>query len=355
MNKLLKKFVELMPENVDGCIIFSEENRRYFTGFPSSDGVLIASKNGCVYFEDGRYIEAAQSEVTACEVRLLKRLDLQLPEIIEELKIKTLAVEVSKISLERFLFLQKICKDTEVVSSDECEKIIIKMRSEKTKTELQKMKKAQAIAEQGFEYILKEISTEKTERELALMLDFFMMKNGAEAPAFETILISGAATSKPHGVPSDEKVKNGFITMDFGAQIDGYKSDMTRTVAIGSLSSKQIEVYETVLKAQSAALKKAGKNVKCSDVDFAARKVIEDAGYGEYFTHANGHSVGLEIHESPNCSPRSTAVLNVGNIMTVEPGIYIPENFGVRIEDMIYITENGIENLTHAPKELIIL
>jgi len=345
----------LLPKGTDGVIIFSEENRKYFTGFSSEDAVLIITKNGAVYLDDGRYIEAAQKEIDVCEVRLLKNLSEQIPEILKEFSVKKIGVEQSKISLQKFKFLKKILKDFSVCSSDKSEKIINGLRSRKSEKELEKIIKAQRISELAFDFILKEIAVGKTERELALELDYFMLKNGADAPAFETILIGGENTSKPHGVPTDRKIRNGdFITMDFGAEIDGYRSDMTRTVAVGEISDEQAKVYNIVLEAQLAALKKVKIGVNCSDVDKAARDIIDNAGYGENFNHSTGHSVGIEIHEAPAFSPKSKAVLEKGNVMTVEPGIYLPEKFGVRIEDMVYIDDTTL-NITKAEKKLIVI
>jgi Xaa-Pro aminopeptidase len=178
----------------------------------------------------------------------------------------------------------------------------------------------------------------------------------AEALSFDTIAVSGKNSSMPHGVPSDKAVEDGdFITMDFGAVVDGYHSDMTRTVAVGFVTDEQRLVYDTVLKAQCASLDVIRAGVSCFDADKAARDVIVNAGYGEYFGHGTGHGVGVEIHESPNLSPRSISVLETGNIVTVEPGIYLPGKFGVRTEDMVFVTADGCENLTKSQKSLIVL
>ena len=205
-------------------------------------------------------------------------------------------------------------------------------------------------------HILDFIKPGMTEKHVTLELDYYMLSHGADGLSFETIAVSGKNSSKPHGVPSDKKIEKGdFVTMDFGAVVEGYHSDMTRTVAVGFVTDEQKNVYETVLKAQAAAQAAASSGVCCADVDKAARDVIENAGYGEYFNHSTGHGVGVEIHEYPRLSRLCKTALSVGNVVTDEPGIYIPEKFGVRIEDMLLITENGCENLTRAPKELIIL
>ena len=183
-----------------------------------------------------------------------------------------------------------------------------------------------------------------------------MRERGSEGVAFDFIVVSGKNSSLPHGVPTSKKIENGdFVTMDFGAVINGYRSDMTRTIAVGSVTEKQRTVYETVLTAQKAALSIIKPDVTCSAVDKAARDIITDAGYGDCFGHGLGHSVGLEIHESPACNTRDITPLKSGMIMTVEPGIYIQDEFGVRIEDMVLITDNGYRNFTKSPKKLIII
>lgn len=350
---MINNLISAMPKRFDGMLILSEVNRRYFTGFPSSDGILLVTRNGSLFLTDSRYIEEAQNKITCCEVLELKSTKEQLPEICEKLGCKTLGVEGDRLSVNELKAYRKILKPI-TLTSDGTDRIINNLRAVKSEEETGKIRKAQSIAEKAFEHILGFIREGVTEREIALELDFFMLKNGAEAISFETIAVSGANTSKPHGVPTDRKVQSGdFITMDFGAVFDGYHSDMTRTVALGEISTKQAEVYETVLKAQLSALSVLKAGIRCSDGDKAARDVIANAGFGEYFRHSTGHSVGVEIHESPNLSPKSTAFLSVGNIVTVEPGIYIPGEFGVRIEDMARIRHEDCENLTKTPKEIL--
>ena len=236
------------------------------------------------------------------------------------------------------------------------DRAITSLRMIKSADEIALMKSAQEIAERAFTHILDFIKPGVTEREVSLELDYFMLRSGAEALSFETIAVSGVNSSMPHGVPSDKKIENGdFVTMDYGAVCGGYHSDMTRTVAVGNVSAEQKKVYDTVLKAQLAALEAMRPGVRCADADRAARDVIEAAGYGEFFGHGTGHGVGIEIHEEPRVSPTAVDILETGNVVTDEPGIYLPGQFGVRIEDMVLITENGFENLTKAPKELIVL
>jgi len=196
----------------------------------------------------------------------------------------------------------------------------------------------------------------RTEKEIAAFLQYRMLLGGAEQMSFEPIVVSGANSSMPHGVPTDKKVEQGdFITMDFGCVYHGYCSDMTRTVAVGHVTEEMAFVYETVLKAQQAGIDTAKAGVPGCDIHNAAAKVIEDAGYGPYFGHGFGHSLGVEIHESPNASPGCTEPMPAGAVISAEPGIYLPGKFGVRIEDVIVLREGGCDNLMLAPKELLIL
>ncbi len=352
---MLAEFILSLPPSVDGALIVSETNRRYFTSFSSSAGVLLATKRGSVFLTDSRYIEAAGAAVKCCEVLELKKLSEQLPELCKRLGCKRLMIEADRLTVSELKSYRKILNGV-VLTTLGTDKLIDNLRMKKTQNEINSVIKAQRIAEKAFEHILGFIKEGVTEREIALELDFFMLKNGAEAISFETIAISGANTSMPHGVPTDKRVCRGdFITMDYGAVVDGYHSDMTRTVALGEVSDEQVKVYNTVLEAQLKALSVLKAGVKCSDADAAARDLINSAGYGDYFRHSTGHGVGLEIHEKPNLSPLSKQTLDVGNIVTVEPGIYISGKFGVRIEDLAVITKNSCENLTKSTKNLVIL
>ncbi len=352
----INKLQNFLKTSHEAILIHSPENRRYFTDFPSSDGYLVVTKNDAVFFTDSRYIEAAQKSISSCKAQLLTRLSNEVKIFFEEKHIEKVYTETERLTISLLSQFRKIFSPVKISPSQKLDNIIGNMRSAKSLNEIECIKKAQQIAEDAFEHILAFIRPGVTEKRIALELDFYMLSHGAEALAFETIAVTGKKTSMPHGVPDDTVVESGdFITMDFGAVYKGYHSDMTRTVAVGEVSAEQRKIYEIVLSAQKAALDILKKGVSCKEADKAARDIITNAGYGDYFGHGTGHGVGIEIHELPNLSPRSDAILQVGNVVTVEPGIYIPNKFGVRIEDMALITEEGYENLTNTPKELIIL
>lgn len=349
---MLSEFINKLPKNVDGALIVSPESRRYFTGFNASDGFLFITKNGSVFLTDSRYIEAAKNKIICCEVEEQKG---KLMDYAKRFNCKVLAVEADRLTVTQLKNLRKALHGIKLTTVG-TDKIIDSFRAVKNEAEIENICKAQRIAEAAFDHILGFIKVGVTEKEVALELDHYMLSHGADGLSFETIAISGANTSKPHGVPTDKKIEHGdFVTMDYGAVVNGYHSDMTRTVAVGAASDEQKKIYKIVFEAQLAVLRVLKNGVKCSDADKAARDVITEAGYGEYFRHSTGHGVGIEIHEKPFVSPKSTAMLRSGNVVTDEPGIYIPGKFGVRIEDMALITENGCKNLTKAPKELIII
>lgn len=342
----------------EAALIMSEVNVCYFTSFHSSNGYLVVTAEKSFFLTDSRYIEAAQQEIKNIdEILPLRSMQDDLYNLIDKLKIKKLHIESQRISVGRYSEIKKATALRQrIIADGKLDKEIDAIRIKKDEKQKNKIIKAQRIAEKAFDHILSFISTEKTEKEIALELDYFMLRNGADTLSFETIAVSGKNSSKPHGVPSNKKIENGdFITMDFGAVVDFYHSDMTRTVAVGEISSKQIEIYETVLNAQLKALDAITAGKVCKDIDKVARDVIKNKGYGDFFGHGLGHGVGVEIHEAPSFNPTCDYVLEAGNIMTVEPGIYLPGEFGVRIEDMGAVTENGFENFTTSEKKLIVL
>lgn len=352
----LELLAEAFPAGLDGALIDSAVNRRYFTGFSSSAGLLVATKKGSVFLTDSRYIEAARDRVDCCEVTELKNLEEQLPEIARRFGCRRLALESERLSCAQARRFAKYLGGVEIVDDGSLDKSIDGLRAVKSEEEIALVKAAQRIAEKAFDHILGFIKEGVTERETALELDFFMLKNGADAVSFQTIVAGGPNSSVPHWVASDRAFERGdFITMDFGAETGGCRSDMTRTVALGCADGRQAKVYQTVLEAQTACLNALAPGLACKDADKAARDVIAAAGYGAFFGHGTGHGVGLEIHEEPTLSPRGEGALAQGSVVTVEPGIYIPGVFGVRIEDMALITAGGCENLTRSAKDFLVI
>lgn len=354
---MIKKLKAYLKEKGTAALIMSEENICYFTSFHSSNGYLLVTGDKAVFLTDSRYIEAAQNKITSCdEILQIKSMEADLMPLIENLGVKELELESERITVSRYQKIRELVSGVNVICDGSLDSAVDDIRIKKNESEVAKIVKAQRIAERAFDYILSFISTDKTEKEIALELEYFMLKNGADGLSFETICVSGKNSSLPHGVPTDKKIEKGdFITMDYGATTEFYHSDMTRTVAVGEVSSKQIEVYETVLKAQMAGVDAVKAGVSCKDVDAVSRKIISDAGYGDYFGHGLGHGVGVEIHELPTLNPSSKHILEEGHIVTVEPGIYLPGEFGVRIEDMALVTADGCVNLTECEKKLIIL
>lgn len=348
----IKEF--LKPD--EAALITSDVNRLYFTGFRSSAGAILITKKRAVLLIDFRYFEKAKSTINHTEVVLLTKFYSQINEILKEDNIKTILLETDFVNISALSLYKKNFEDFTVSSRYKLSQKILNMRSIKSKYELEQIKIAQELTDKTFSYILERIEKGRSELEVMLDMEFFIRKNGSEGVAFDFIVVSGKNSSLPHGVPTDKKIENGdLVTMDFGAVINGYRSDMTRTVTVNSADSLQKEIYSIVLDAQLKTLENIKPDVKCCEVDKIARDIISNAGYGDCFGHGLGHSVGLEIHENPSCNTRDTTLLKEGMIMTVEPGIYIENKFGVRIEDMVYITEDSYLNLTKSPKELIIV
>ncbi len=356
MNEYTKKLSKKLGSIADAALIFSEENRFYFTRFPSSDGWLLVTPSGALFYTDSRYTEAAARVLGEENVHNISVMFDELDSMFTEYGVETVAVENDRLTLSEFEKLSGRFPEISFNVTSALSRVIDEIRAEKDGREVGLIKQAQSIAEKAFDHVLGFIKPGVTEKEIGLELDYYMLSHGASGLSFETIAVSGVNSSMPHGVPSDKKVEKGdLITMDFGAVVNGYHSDMTRTVIVGAPTQRQKLVYDTVLEAQLACLAVLKDGVSGFDADKAARDVIAAAGFGGCFGHGTGHGVGVEIHEAPNLSPRSKHTLKTGHIVTVEPGIYLPGEFGVRIEDMALITENGCENLTKSPKELIIL
>lgn len=339
------------------ALIAAPHHLRYLTGFPSGDSWLLLTGDMAYFLTDFRYIEMARSKLSDIECLQVSSLTATLGELSERHGTQRVYLEASHTTAAQLARFQQAMPSVEFDVSNTLDSWLCAQRAVKDEEEVRNILQAQELCEQGFSHILSYIREGKTEREIALELEFYIRKKGAERTAFDFIVVSGANTSLPHGIPTEKPVGRGdFITMDFGAVVDGYCSDMTRTVVLGPVDEEQSKVYHTVLQAQQAALTSLHAGVSCRGADAAARSIIDAAGYGAYFGHAAGHGVGVEIHEQPTLSPRAgEQTLAAGNVVTVEPGIYLPGRFGVRIEDMALITEDGYQNLTKAPKELICL
>ena len=353
--KNLEKYLTLLGEDVDGLLLTSRYSRHYGAEFDIAEGVAIVTKAGCRYFTDSRYIESAEAGIQGFEVLEMKRgynYVMRLNDAIADFGVTKLGFEETYLTVAEYTYYKENL-NAELVPFN---KSINGFRGVKEEWELELMRKAQAITDKAFSEVITRIKAGMTELELQAELIYCLYKNGATGLAFDPIVVSGPNTSLPHGVAGERVIREGdFITMDFGAQYMGYCSDMTRTVALGYATEEMEKVYNTVLEAQLAGLAITKAGVPGKDIDAAARKVITDAGYGEYFGHGYGHSLGLEVHESPSPNGANAEPMPVGAVCSAEPGIYLPGKFGVRIEDVTVFQADGHENVTHSPKNLIIV
>ena len=353
--KNLDKYLSLLTGEVDGLLLTSRYSRHYGTEYDIAEGVAIVTKKGCRYFTDNRYTEAAENGIKGFEV-----LDVAkgggyvkcLNTAIADFEVTCLGYEEHYLTVAEFMMFEKGLNAKLVPFNKE----INGFRGVKEAWELAIMRKAQEITDKAFSEVVTRIKAGMTELELQAELIYCLYKNGATGLAFDPIVVSGPNTSLPHGVACERVIREGdFITMDFGALYQGYCADMTRTVALGYATDEMKKVYNTVLEAQLAGLAISKAGVPGQDIDGAARKVISDAGYGEYFGHGYGHSLGLEVHENPSPNARNDKPMPVGAVASAEPGIYLPGKVGVRIEDTCVFLEVGIEILTHSPKNLMII
>ncbi len=355
MNNIEKIRKKLGEKDLDAVIIENEKNQRYAAGFPFTDGSVIVAREGAWLITDSRYIEAAGMQAEGVEILMYEKqkpLRAFISEIISSSAVKRLGIEEKSLSYGRYLELKELLP-CELVPA---QYIFSDLRASKSEEEIGYMKEAQAISEAALDEVLGIIKPGMTEKEIAAELVYRMLRHGSEGNSFDPIVVTGTKTSMPHGVPGDNIVKAGdFLTMDFGCIKHGYCSDMTRTVAVGHASDEMRKIYSIVLEAQLAGIAASAAGVPGCEIDAAARKVISDAGYGAYFGHGYGHSLGLDIHEAPNANPTGTAPMPVGAVVSAEPGIYLPGKFGVRIEDVAVMREGGCEVITKAPKQLIIL
>jgi Xaa-Pro aminopeptidase len=342
----------LIDNKLDGVIVYSSENRRYLSGFTGSTGFVVIGKVNMDFVTDFRYKEQAEIQCKGYNVVIHNNnLMRKLVEAINSAGIKRLGIEEDFMTVGFFEEIKMALPGVKMLPAGN---IFSKLRLRKDETEIENIRKAAAIADSGFKHLLSFIKPGMSEIEVASELEYYMKKKGASGISFDTIAASGVRSSLPHGIASEKIIeRDEFLTLDFGCVYNGYCSDMTRTVFIGKASEKHRKIYEVVLKAQTEALKAIKPGVTGKYADKVARDIISNEGYGEYFGHGLGHGVGLAVHEDPKLSILGENILEAGMIVTDEPGIYIPGFGGVRIEDLVLITENGAEPLSKSPKELI--
>ena len=348
MNKI-EILQKRLPEGVDAFLTTDSVTRFYLTSFKSSNGFLFVTRNGAHFFTDFRYIEAAEKECVGCEVSA-ESYKGAVAQIIEREKIGTVAFEDELVTVAALEGLKKTFPSCSFVSVGT---LISDMMSLKTPEEMAKIRKAQEITDKAFAAVLPLLRPDMMETDVAAELEYQMKKFGASDKSFDTIAVSGTNSARPHGVPRPVQLEKGFLTMDFGCIYGGYCSDMTRTVVIGKADADMKRVYDTVLKAQLAAIDAACEGMTGEALDRVARDIIDGAGYEGCFGHGLGHGVGLLIHEPLRISALGKKPLEKGHVFTVEPGIYLKGKYGVRIEDMIQMTENGPLDITKSPKDMI--
>ncbi|MCL4499094.1 MAG: Xaa-Pro peptidase family protein [Actinobacteria bacterium] len=351
--RLRKLELKLAESGLDAFLISNPHNVYYLTGFYGALGgdqfFLLVAPGEAVLPVDFRYLEEAMEEASVRVVewkeRTFNELVLLLPE-----GTRRLGFEADALTVDQHRRLEETA-EVELVPTS---RVVGSLRLHKDQVEIERISMAAALADAAFEHAVGILEPGLTERDVASEIECFMRRRGADKPSFETIVASGSRSAIPHACSTGKPIAVGdFVKIDLGASIAGYSSDMTRTVVVGEAAAEQRKIYKTVLTAQAAALELIGPGVSCREVDAAARSIIDGAGYAGRFAHGLGHGVGLEVHESPTLSPKSDEVLEPGVVVTIEPGVYVAGLGGVRIEDMVLVTGDGKEILSHAPKELI--
>lgn len=355
MQKLIQLREQFDQLGIDGILITNAQNRRYLTGFTGSAGIVIITKTEAILFVDFRYVDQANSQVNDCTVIQLRgNEDIyeEVAKMTERLKVSVLGFEKEHVSYHLYTqYRERVSPEMVPLSG-----VVEKLRMIKTEEEIQNIKTAAEIADKAFTHILDYIRPGVSEIDVANELEFSMRRLGATSSGFDIIVASGPRSALPHGVASTKLIEKGdMVTLDFGAYYQGYRSDMTRTIAVSEPKAELKEIYNIVFEALSNALAAIKPGITGQEADAFTRDYIIEKGYGEQYGHGSGHGIGLDIHEEPFMSPKCDIFLKPGMIVTVEPGIYIPSLGGVRIEDDILITEYGNNIITKSPKELIIL
>ena len=344
----------LTERDVEAALITFLPDVRWACGFTGSNGLLVVLREGAHFLTDGRYKTQAEAQVSGADVHV-PGYDLVGHIAEAELlgEVGRVAFQADHVTMAQLGQLEEALPN---VTWQGVEKLLAKNVAQKTGDEVGRIQAAQRITESVFEYLLGFVRPGMSEQEVAAEIVYQHLRRGASAMSFDPIVASGARGALPHARPSAKTIEKGeLVVLDFGCFLDGYASDMTRTVAVGEPGEEARKVYDVVLEAQGRALEEAQAGLTSKTLDAAARDVIEKAGYGDYFSHSLGHGIGLQTHEWPSVSFRHDFVLPEDAAVTIEPGIYLPEQFGVRIEDIVVLREDGCDNLTAAPKELVVL
>ncbi|WP_407268353.1 M24 family metallopeptidase [Radiobacillus sp. PE A8.2] len=353
MEKLTKLRQALRDNNLDGMLITNGKNRRYMTGFTGTAGVVLVSQDDAMLITDFRYIEQANDQTEDLKIVEHKQpINKEIAVQIKSLNLKSIGFEKDDITYGVFEQYKEAI-DAELVPTNG---LVEKLRLIKTEDEIRIIQTAANIADAAFEHILTFIKPGVKEIDVANELEFFMRKEGATSSSFDIIVASGYRSALPHGVASTKEIASGeLVTLDFGALYNGYISDITRTVAVGQINDELKAIYDTVLEAQLKGMAGLKAGITAKQADALTRDHIDEKGYGKYFGHSTGHGIGLDVHEGPGLSFRSELVLEEGMVVTVEPGIYVPNVGGCRIEDDTVVKQDGNQCLTNSTKELIIL
>ncbi|GEM04417.1 Xaa-Pro dipeptidase [Halolactibacillus miurensis] len=353
MQKMTKLRNELKEQNLDGLIITNPYNRRYISGFTGTAGIVLITQDEQIFLTDFRYMEqAAKQAVGYTIIEHKQSIIKKLAEVIDELDLSTVGFEEDDLTYQTYkAYAKEINAELTATSG-----IIANIRMIKTEAELQVMEEAAAISDKAYDHILSFVKPGMTEIEVSNELEFFMRQQGATSSSFDIIVASGVRSALPHGVATDKKIASGeLVTLDFGALYKGYCSDMTRTFAVGEISDELRKIYDTVLEAHMRGIQGTKAGMTGKEADALTRDYIKAEGYGDYFGHGTGHGLGMEVHEGPRLSPMGEVMLKENMVVTVEPGIYVPDVGGGRIEDDIVITKDGNRSLNKAPKQLIIV
>lgn len=353
MERIARIRERLQAEGADVFLISSPVNRRYLTGFTGSAGLVWVSRTKQAILTDFRYLEQVKAECPGWELVRIENYIDALDELIKGENVSSIVFEEEHVTVKQLRDWQERFSSVELKGRSGW---VEQLRMRKTPEEIENIRKAAQIGDEAFAELLPKIKSGISEREVALELEFLMRKKGASGVSFAPIIASGPQSALPHARPGDRIFSWGdFVVLDFGCVFNGYCSDMTRTIVIGEPEEKHLLIYDLVLKAQLEALQAVGPGKTGYEIDAIARDIITEAGYGDYFGHGLGHSLGLEIHESPRLSKIDNTVLEPGMVVTVEPGVYLPGFGGVRIEDLVLVTEDGHEVLTSTFKELYVV